>query len=107
MTDERNEIDSENGTHETELELGKLYWDTHRWKTYAPYREDEDLVYMVTVRHKSEVADALSGGSLVAHEDRLADSQFDQLDAIESFRARAADEAHTVADLMANSGDGE
>jgi hypothetical protein len=89
------------------LEHGSLYWDTHRWKAYSPYREDDDFVYMVTVRRKSEIEDGLEAGSFLPHEDRLADSPFEDLDAISSFRARAADEAALLADLLADGDDEE
>lgn len=93
--------DHDDEREHSELERGALYWDTNRWKAYSPYRADDDLVYMVTVRHESEVADALKSGSFVPHEDRLADSPFEDLDAISSFRARAAEEADLLADLLA------
>lgn len=94
MTDENDDTGRENSP----LEHGTLYWDTDSWKTYAPYREDDDLVYMVTVRKKSEIADAVETGLLVPHEERLADSQFDSVDAIDSFRHRPAEEVGALAD---------
>lgn len=86
---------------DTEVDLGTLYWDTNTWKTYAPYRAADGLVYMVTVRSESELADAIASGTLRPHEESLGGSEFDTLEAIDSFRLLPDDEAETLRETEA------
>ena len=78
------------------LDLGQLYWNTQEWKTYAPYKRDGDLVYMVTVRRASEIADGLETGLLAPHDRILADSKFDQQPTHDSFRTEPSVEAERL-----------
>ena len=80
------------------LDLGRLYWNTDEWKTYVPYKREDRLVYMVTVRREAEVTDAVTNGLLEPHDERMADSNFDRQSGYDSYRTLAADEAERIRD---------